>query len=114
VRFENRQNSIGSNGCESSYSIGLTIMNQHLKRAAKRLTFSLLVATSLAGCAIYEPGYAGGYAPYDPYAYGSPAYSGVPYYVGPPVSIGLQFESRGGRHHGHHGGHRGRWGGRHR
>jgi hypothetical protein len=90
---------------------GLTIMNQSLKGAAKRLICSLLAATSLAGCAIYEPGYAGRYAPYDPYPYGSAAYTGVPYYVGPPVSIGLQFESRSGGHHGHHDGHRGRWNG---
>lgn len=87
-------------------------MNQHLKGAAKRLTFSLLVATALGGCAIYEPGYAG-YAPYDNYPYGQPAYSGLPYYVGPPISLGLSFESyhrhghrgfHGGRHGGHHGG----------
>ena len=89
-------------------------MKQHLKGAAKRLTFSLLVATTLGGCAIYEPGYPG-YSSYDPYGYGygSPAYSGVPYYVGPPVSLDFWFESRhGGGHRGHHGGHRGGWGGR--
>ena len=39
---------------------------------------------------------------------GTPAYSAAPYYVGPPVSLGLWFESRGGGgYHGHRGGHRG-------
>ena len=90
-------------------------MKQHLKGAAKRLTFSLLVASSLAGCAIYEPGYPG-YSSYDPYGYGygAPAYSGVPYYVGPPVSLDLWFSSYHGGHRGHYGGHRGGWSGRRR
>jgi hypothetical protein len=88
-------------------------MKLHLKGAAKRLTFSLIAAAALSGCAIYEPGYPG-YGSYDPYAYG-PAYPSTPYYVGPPVSLGLWFDSRsGGGHHGYHGGHRGGWGGRHR
>lgn len=86
-------------------------MRQQSKIAAKRLALSLLAATALGGCAVYEPGYPG-YG-YDPYYYGAPAYSGTPYYVGPPVSLGLWFESRsGGGHGGHHGGHRGGWGGR--
>jgi hypothetical protein len=89
-------------------------MKQLFKGAAKRLTFSLLLASALGGCAIYEPGYPG-YA-YAPYPYAQPAYSGVPYYVGPPVSLGVWFESRGGGghrgHYGGHGGHRGGWGGR--
>jgi hypothetical protein len=84
-------------------------MNQHLQRAAKRLVFSLFVAATLGGCAIYEPGYPGGYAPYGTYPYWQPAYSGVPYYVGPPVSLDLWFDARSG---GHRGGHRGGWGGR--
>lgn len=88
----------------------LGIMKQHLKGAAKCLIFSL-AAAALTGCAVYEP-YPGGYG-YDPYyPYGQPVYSG-PYYVGPPISLGLWFEGRsGGGHHG--GGHRGGWGGGHR
>lgn len=90
-------------------------MKQHLKGAAKCLIFSL-AAAALTGCAIYEP-YPGTYG-YDPYgyAYGPPAYSSVPYYVGPPISLGLWFDARdGGGHRGHHhGGRPGGWGGRHR
>jgi hypothetical protein len=98
-------------------SDGVTVMNLHLKGAAKRLLFSLSVAASLAGCAVYEP-YPATYSTYDPYGYsypyGQPAYSGAPYYVGPPVTLGLWFESYRGHgfrgHHGDHGfGHRG-WG----
>ena len=94
-------------------------MKLYLKGAAKCLIFSLAAAT-LSGCAIYEP-YPSGYGAYDPYGYGQPAYSGAPYYVGPPISLGLWFDGRsgGGGHRGHHGGHRsgghhGGWGGRHR
>ena len=93
-------------------------MNVILKGAAKRLTFSLLVATTLGGCAVYDPGYYAGYPAYDPYyAYGAPAYSGAPYYVGPPIALDLWWVGGGGYGHGHHGfrgGHRGAWGGRHR
>jgi uncharacterized membrane protein YgcG len=105
-------------------------MKTILKGAAKRLTFSLVIAVCLGGCAVYQPGYPGyggypGYSTYDPYyGYGAPVYSGVPYYVGPPVSFDfLWFEGRGGGYgrgygHGHHGGfhggHRGPGGGRHR
>ncbi|MDB5951095.1 MAG: hypothetical protein JWR65_2950 [Massilia sp.] len=102
--------------------IELATMNTQSKGGAKRLVFSLVVASALGGCAVYEPGYPG-YAA-DPYAYGAPVYSGVPYYVGPPVSLGLWYGSRGGGyrgrgHYGHrgyhgHGGHDGGWGGRHR
>ena len=95
-------------------------MKTILKGAAKRLTFSLILATTLGGCAVYEPGYPG-YSAYDPYGYGAPAYSGVPYYVGPPVSLDLWWFDGGGRgccyghhHGGFHGGHRGGWSGRHR
>ena len=94
------------------------VMKMHLKGAAKCLIFSL-AAASLSSCAIYEP-YPGGYGADDPYGYGQPGYSGVPYYVGPPISLGLSFDARdGGGHHGHHGGFRsggrpGGWGGRHR
>ncbi len=104
---------------------GLKAMNTHLKGGAKRLVYSLLVASALGGCAVVEPGYPG-YAN-DPYAYGAPVVSGVPYYVGPPVSLNLWYGSRRGYrgHHGHygqhgfrghggHGGHHGGWGGRHR
>ena len=101
-------------------------MNTHMKGGAKRLVYSLVVASALGGCAVYEPGYPG-YAN-DSYAYGAPVVSGVPYYVGPPVSLGLWYGSGGGGyccHHGHHGhyghhgyygggGHDGGWGGRHR
>lgn len=87
-------------------------MRQQSKIAVKRLALSLLAATALGGCAVYEPGYPGyGYG-YDPYYYGAPAYSGVPYYVGPPVSLGLWFDARGGGHGGHHGGPGRGWGGR--
>lgn len=92
------------------------VMKLNLKGAAKRLIFSL-AAVALTGCAIYEP-YPGGYGAYDPYPYGQPMYSGGPYYVGPPISLGLWFDARdGGGFHGRHGGfggHRGGWGGRHR
>ncbi len=97
-------------------------MDAILKGAAKRLTFSLIIATSLGGCAVYDPGYPG-YSTYDPYyGYGAPAYYGAPYYVGPPISLDLWWFDGGGGyrdgHHGfrggHHGGSRGAWGGRHR
>ena len=60
--------------------------------AAKRLIFSLLVAT-LGGCAVYSP-----------YPYAEPGYYGVA-----PVSldIGIYGYGRGGYGHGH-GGHHGR------
>jgi hypothetical protein len=82
-------------------------MNTHVKGVAKRLIFSLVVASALGGCAVYQPAYPG-YAG-DPYAYGAPAYSGVPYYVGPPVTLGLSYWSYGGGYRGYHGyhGHRG-------
>lgn len=94
-------------------------MNQHAKGAAKRLLFSLAVAASLAGCAVYEPypaayGSYGGYGGYAPYGsasytpYNYPYSAATPYYVGPPVSLDLWF---GSFHGGGHGGHRGRgWG----
>lgn len=96
-------------------------MNTILKGAAKRLTFSLIIATSLGGCAVYDPGYYPGYSTYDPY-YGAPAYAGAPYYVGPPISLDLWWVGDGGGHRhghhgfrgGHHGGDRGAWSGRHR
>lgn len=102
------------------------------KGAAKRLAFSLLMAASLAGCAVYSPYPADYYSTYPytyssayPYGYAAPAYSGGPYYVGPPVTFDLWFSGyghgghgyhggrHGGRHGGHHGGSGGR-GGRHR
>jgi hypothetical protein len=98
-------------------------MENSVKGAAKRLSFSLLVAASLGGCAVYDAGY--GYPYYtDPvyyptapaYGYGmAPLYTAPPFYVPPPV---LQFNYRSGGGHGgrgwHDGGHRwhnngGRW-----
>ena len=69
-----------------------------MKGAAKRLTFSLIIASTLGGCAVYAPPY--GYYDNAPY-YGQPVYSG-PAYVGPPVflNFGLQYRSGGGRSHG--------------
>lgn len=88
----------------------VTVMKLHLKGAAKCLIFSL-AAAALTGCAVYEP-YPSAYG-YDPYGYGygPPAYAGVPYYVGPPISLGLWFDAR---HGGGHGGHHGGWGRGHR
>ena len=106
-------------------------MKLHPNGAAKRLTFSLLLATTLSGCAVYSPYpadyayypgyYSGYYSGYYPYGYGAPIYPGAPYYAGPPVSVDLWFSShyggyRGYGHHGfygYHGGHHGGWGGRH-
>jgi hypothetical protein len=114
-------------------------MKVHSKGLAKCLTFSLVVAAALGGCAVYEPAYPAGYA-YDTYPYGGPVYSSPyyvgpayssPYYVGPPVTLDLWFGSHSGGHHyghggwrGHHGGwaghhdgwggHPGSWSGRHR
>ena len=83
------------------------------KGAAKRLTFSLLVAASLAGCAVYSP-YPADYSATYPYGYGygyaAPTY---PYYVGPPVTFDLWFSGYSYGHHGHHGGHHGGWHGGH-
>ena len=96
--------------------------------AAKRLIFSLLLTATMGGCAVYSPypadyayypGYNSGYYPgYYPYGYSPPLYSGVPYYVGPPVTFDLWFSSGYGGYghhgyHGYHGGHHGGWGGRH-
>lgn len=95
-------------------------MNISMKGVAKRLIFSLLVASALGGCAVYEPAssvpytYANGrpvtvvphvvtepYYPYSPYYYD-------PLYVGPPVYFNFGIRSYGGhRFHGHrYGGHR--------
>lgn len=104
-------------------------MNLQIKGAAKRLTFSLLLASSLAGCVAYAPPYAAydttyapayGYSAYPAYSYGGYSH-GYPAYVYPPVTLGLGFSyyDRGprdygrARHHGwgrHHGGHQWRGG----
>lgn len=79
-------------------------MDISIVSAAKRLSFAFLVTAALGGCAVYQPGYAGAYAPYaqgDPYVYSQPAY------VAPPVHFDFGFESRH-RFHGHrHGFHHG-------
>ncbi|WP_306397534.1 hypothetical protein [Telluria beijingensis] len=98
-------------------------MNLQMMGAAKRLIFSLLLASGIGGCAVYGPPYAihdAGYAP----AYGYSTYStypadsyygGYPYtgpaYAYPPLSLGLGFSyyDRGPRHDRGHG-----WGHRHR
>lgn len=88
-------------------------MKASLTGVAKRLTLSLLAATALGGCAVYEPAYTGTYA-YDPYPYGRTVYPS--YYAGPPLSIDLLFDGRGGGHHyggrgfRGHGGNHGSWG----
>lgn len=76
-------------------------MNILRQGAAKRLIFSLLLAGSLGGCAVYGPP-AGAYDPY-PFAYGAPTY------VGPPVSLdlGLGFYDFGRVHHRGHRAHHG-------
>ncbi|WP_182915629.1 hypothetical protein [Massilia cavernae] len=80
-------------------------MNTSLKGAAKRLIFSLLLAASATGCAVYAPPYSS-HDP-NPYAYGYPTY------VGPPVTLDLGFRFydhgfHGNRHHhGFRGGHHG-------
>jgi hypothetical protein len=93
-------------------------MNLQIKGAAKRLTFSLVLAAGLGGCVAYGPPYAtydGAYVP----AYGYSSYSAYPYYGAypyaspayayPPVTLGLGFSyyDRGSRHYGH-GHHHGR------
>lgn len=79
-------------------------MDKYMKGAAKRLTFSLIIASTLGGCAVYAPPY--GYYDADPYYYGQPVYSAPAYpaYIGPPVflNFGLQYRSGGGRFHGGH------------
>jgi hypothetical protein len=86
-------------------------MNKYMKGAAKRLTFSLIIVSTLGGCAVYGPGYPP-YASYDanPY-YAQPAYS-APAYIGPPVFLNFGFQHRSGGG-GFHSGDRGfRGGGR--
>ena len=88
-------------------------MERYFKGAAKCLTFSLMLAALLGGCAVYEPAYGpygpAPYGPYGPAPYGPPVYSNAPYFVEPPVSLnfGFGFESPSRRRgHGFHGG---RW-----
>ena len=90
-----------------------------MKGAAKRLTFSLIVVSTLGGCAVYGPAYPP-YA-YDADPYGQPVYSAppayaAPVYVGPPLflNFGFQYRSGGGRFHGGDRGFRGFRGGGHR
>ena len=84
--------------------------------AAKRLTFSLLAASALAGCAVYEPYNPNGgtFASYGAEPYGQPVDSSPPAYsapinVKPPLFFNFGFESggahrdegfRGGERHG--------------
>lgn len=84
------------------------VMNWSIRSAVKRLTYSLLVASAVGGCAVYEP-----YNPnggtfadaYPYYPYPQPVYSGAPYYapyyVTPPASIHFGYESD--RHRGSRG-----------
>lgn len=84
------------------------VMNWSIRSAAKRLTYSLLVASAVGGCAVYEPynpnggTFADAY-PYYPYA--QPVYQSAPYYapyyVTPPASIHFGYESD--RHRGSRG-----------
>ena len=77
----------------------------------KRLALALAAGGALSGCAVYGPPYGAYDAPYSPYGYG-------PAYVGPPISLDLNYSEysyrgghgwRGGRGwHGHRGGGR-RW-----
>jgi hypothetical protein len=82
------------------------VMNWHMNSAAKRLTFSLLAASALGGCAVYEPynpdgaTYAGDAYPYGQSIYSSTPYYYAPYYVAPSTSFGFRFESDRRRHHG--------------
>ncbi len=103
-------------------------MKTSAKGVAKRLLFSLFVAASLGGCAVYDPGY-GGYGAYGAYSgysyYGDPVhpvapvygYGPAPFYAAPhylPNPV-LQFNYRsGGGYRRHDGGGRGWRGGDHR
>ena len=76
-------------------------MDKYMKGAAKRLTFSLIITSTLGGCAVYGPAYPPyGYNDSDPY-YAQPAYA-APVYIGPPLflNFGLQYRSGGGGHGG--------------
>lgn len=84
-------------------------------KTATRLSLSLILLSTLGGCAVYGPGYypAGGYYANDPY-YTQPAYA-APLYVGPPLFFSFGYRSGGdrgfrGEGHGFRGG--GRGGGR--
>lgn len=68
-------------------------MNWRINNAGKRLTFSLLAALTLGGCAVYEPGYSSAYSSYGAYSYGQPVYSNAPYYATVPVPLGVRFDS---------------------
>ena len=77
----------------------------------KRLALALAAGAALSGCAVYGPPYAAYDAPYYPYG---------PAYVGPPISLDLNYSEysyRGGHGwRGRHGGYRGGahgWHGRH-
>lgn len=83
-------------------------MNLSTQSVAKRLTFSLVVASALGGCAVYAPPNGGGYAygtdvngqpVYARFpAYAAPYYPGYqdPLYVGPPLFFNFGIRSGGG------------------
>lgn len=103
-------------------------MNISMKGVAKRLIFSLVVASALGGCAVYEPvgsvpyTYANGRAvtvapavaagsysypysyPYSSYYYPYSPYYYDPWFVGPPVYFNFGFHSSGGHRFGGRGG----------
>lgn len=101
-------------------------MTTTLKSTAQRLTFSLLLLSTLGGCAVYGPA-AGPYAYYGTDANGQAVYAAPPVatfpyyygpaYVGPPMFLNFGFggywgggrggyRGGGGRGGGHGGGHR--------
>ncbi|MDO8458651.1 MAG: hypothetical protein Q7T07_17235 [Burkholderiaceae bacterium] len=87
-------------------------MNTSLKGVAKRLIFSLVVASALGGCAVYGPvattytdadGKTVTVAPavvttpyYDPYYYPYSSYYYDPWFVGPPLYFNFGVHSSGG------------------
>ncbi len=102
-------------------------MNTLLNGATKRLIFALVVASSLGGCAVYQPVATRAPVSWDDEGewytvdempqpmFVAPTYInpwfGVPYYVGPSISFGLGVYSGHRGHRWHHGFRDGRHGG---